>query len=245
MFDRPVGAEVDEEGVDLNEFTRGLRFTALGQALGVALARIEAEAPGAGPAPQDGHGNDHAARHQPLEDTPDHRDADGLSVAFEERCDLALAPHRVVGADGFDCLDQSGGPLGLPDAFGPARARLGRFLPPVERRTGNAHGPRRLFGGETVRHRQAPAPRCVASSLRFDIGDLRREKTRRRDAVPDNLPGQATNLHGGLLRLVDSQLSASETLLSFSIRLTSVRTRTVITNSRRRASCEANRSHRS
>jgi hypothetical protein len=60
-------------------------------------------------------------------------------------------------------------------------------------------------------------PRHVFSPLRFDIRGLRCEKTRRGTAVPNNLPGQATNLHGGLLRLVDSQLSASETPFLFSI----------------------------
>src|SRR5271156_2463775 len=63
--------------------------------------------------------------------------------------------------------------------------------------------------------RAAPARHGAASSRGFDIWRLRREKTRRRSGVSDNMSGQATNLHGGLLRLVDSQLSVSETLLLF------------------------------
>ena len=227
VFDRPVGPDVDEEGVDLDEFTGSLGFSALGQTLGVALAGVEAEAPAAGPAPQDRHGNDGAARHQPLQDAPDLGDADSLSLTLEEGGDLALAPHRVVCADGFDRLDQGRRPLGLSDALGPARQRLGPLFPPVKRRTGRAHGLRRLLGGQPVAHGAPPPRHRVTSSLRFDIWGLRREKTRRSGAVPDNLTGQATNLHGGLLRLVDSQLSASETPFSFSIiPLISVRTRT-------------------
>src|SRR5262249_1818423 len=45
----------------------------------------------------------------------------------------------------------------------------------------------------------------------------RREKTRRYAAVPDNLPRQAKNLHGGLLSWLIRQLSASETPFPFSI----------------------------
>jgi hypothetical protein len=36
----------------------------------------------------------------------------------------------------------------------------------------------------------------VAASRRFDIWGLRREKTRRRPAVSDNMSGQANNLDG-------------------------------------------------
>ena len=95
-----VGADVDEEGVDLDEFAGRLGFSALGQTLCIALVGIEAEAPAAGPAPQDRHGNDDASVHQSLQDAPDLGDADGPPLAVEERRDLALAPHRVVGADG-------------------------------------------------------------------------------------------------------------------------------------------------
>lgn len=217
VFDRLVGAEIDEERVDLDEFAGRGGFSALGQALGVALALVQAEAPAAGPAAQPGRGNDDAAVHQPFEDPPDLGDADSRPLAFEDRRDFALAPHRIVGADGLDRLHESGWPLGLSDALGPARARLGRFLPAVERRTGRAHGGRRLLGGEAVRHGPPPAADRIASSLRFDIRGLRCEKTRRCGGLPDNLPRQATNLHGGLLRLVDSQLSASETPFPFSI----------------------------
>jgi hypothetical protein len=82
---------------------------------------------------------------------------------------------------------------------------------------------RRPLAVEPVAHRPSPARHGVASSRGFDIWALRREKTRRRPAVSDNLTGQAKNLRGGLLRLSDSQLSASETPFPYSTpRLTSV-----------------------
>ena len=65
VLDRLVWTDVDEEGVDLDEFAGRLGFSALGQTLCGALARIEAEAPAAGPAPQDRRGNDRSAVHQP------------------------------------------------------------------------------------------------------------------------------------------------------------------------------------
>jgi len=74
----------------------------------------------------------------------------------------------------------------------------GGVLPPaIERRTGNADRSRRLLGVEAVAARSQPSRHGVASSRGFDIGGLRREKTRRRPAVLDNLTGQAKNLHGG------------------------------------------------
>ncbi len=192
-------------------------FSALGQTLGVALAGIESEAPGAGPAPQDRHGNDDAAPHEPSQDAPDLGDADRPSLALEESGDLALAPHRVVGADGFDRLDQGGRPLGLSDAAW-ADASAARGTSPIGKALSEARPPPAPPARRSARrHGPPPAGHRVASSLRFDTGGLRCEKTRRGTAVPDNLPGQATNLHGGLLRLVDSQLSASETPFSFSI----------------------------
>ena len=96
VFDRPVGPDIDEESVDLDEVSGRLGFSAPGQTVCVALAGIEAKAPAARPAAQDRHGNDHAASRQPPQDAPDLGDADGLSFALEERRDLALAPHRVV-----------------------------------------------------------------------------------------------------------------------------------------------------
>ena len=93
----------------------------------------------------------------------------------------------------------------------PAALGLGLLLPAVEGGTRNADGLRSLFGGEPGGHGSSPSLNGVASSRGFDIWGLRREKTRRRPTVSDNMRGQAKNLHGGLLELVDSQLSASET----------------------------------
>ena len=129
----------------------------------------------------------------------------------------ALAPHRIVDANRLHPLDEGGRPFRLARALGPARPRLRLFLPAIEARAGDAHGLRCLLGCQAVRHGAAPSRNGVASSRRFDTWGLRVEKTRRRPTVPDNLPRQAKNLNGGLPRLVDSQLSASETPFPFSI----------------------------
>ena len=73
VLDRPVGADVDEQGVDLDEFARRLGFSALGKALGVTLAMAHAEAPLVGTFAQDRHGDDPAPLDEPLEDSPDGR----------------------------------------------------------------------------------------------------------------------------------------------------------------------------
>src|SRR5277367_3674122 len=94
------------------------------------------------------------------------------------------------------------------------RGRLGRRdrgSGVLSHRYSVARGTPRPFGAQAIGDRAAPARHGVASSRGFDIWRLRREKTRRRSGVSDNMSGQATNLHGGLLRLVDSQLSAWET----------------------------------
>ena len=54
VLDRLVGPDVDEEGVDLDEFAGRLRLASFGQARGVALALIDAEAPAAW-APSESH----------------------------------------------------------------------------------------------------------------------------------------------------------------------------------------------
>src|SRR4051812_19138144 len=57
VLDGLVGSEVDEEGVDLNEFARPDRLHALGQALGVALAH-DAQAAWTGFATKHRHGRE-------------------------------------------------------------------------------------------------------------------------------------------------------------------------------------------
>jgi hypothetical protein len=62
-----------------------------------------------------------------------------------------------------------------------------------------------------------PARHGLASSRHYVIG-LRVEKTRRRPAVPDNLPPQAKNLHEVLLKL-SFAIPASKTPIPYSTRL--------------------------
>jgi hypothetical protein len=55
------------------------------------------------------------------------------------------------------------------------------------------------FGGQSGRPRRPPSRHGAASSLRFDIGGLRGEQTRRRPGRADKMAGQVKNLHGVLL----------------------------------------------
>ena len=71
MLDRLVGPDVDEQGVDLDEFAGRLGLAALGQAAGVALFCGEADAPAFGTPAQHGDGNDRAASREVGEDAPD------------------------------------------------------------------------------------------------------------------------------------------------------------------------------
>src|SRR5215203_2533872 len=72
VLDGLVGSDVDEEGVDLDEFARPDRLQALGQALSVALAH-DAQAAWTGFATKHRHGRDDASRHELRQDAPDHR----------------------------------------------------------------------------------------------------------------------------------------------------------------------------
>ena len=70
----PFGPRIDEERVDLPAFAWGLGLAALGRTPGVTLLGGAADAPGGGPAPQEGHGNNGAALDEMSEDAADRRD---------------------------------------------------------------------------------------------------------------------------------------------------------------------------
>src|SRR5579871_3054049 len=199
--DGPVGPHIDEEGVDLDDLARPFGLEAFGEARGVALAGGEAAAAGAGVAAQAGHGDDAASVHELAQDASDGGDRDGDAFAAQHGRELALAPHRIVGAQVLDRFDQTWRPPGLAAMVWRAALGEGGFLPAVERSPADPDGAGRLPGTEPVGHGAAPASYGVTPSLRFDIWGLRSEKARRRPSVSDNLTRQATNLHGGLLTL--------------------------------------------
>src|SRR5215204_5933859 len=107
-----VGSDVDEEGVDLDEFARPDRLHALGQALSVALAH-DAQAAWTGFATKHRHGRDDASRHELRQDAPDHRDRDVDPLPAQEDGELALAPHRMISAQPVDLAHESAGPSRL------------------------------------------------------------------------------------------------------------------------------------
>src|SRR3954463_12141165 len=165
VLDRLVGSDVDEEGVDLDEFAGPDRLHALGQALGVALAH-DAQAAWTGFATKHRHGRDDAPRHELRQDAPDHRDRDVDPLPAQEDGELALAPHRMTSAQPLDLAHESAGPSRLTLPVRPSRARLEPLLPTVERGparpdgAGRPPGPRPPRGGARARGRRpgrAPA----------------------------------------------------------------------------------------
>ena len=92
MLDGGLRVDVDEQRIDLNEFTGPGGFQSLGQAAGVTLGADQAKASAARLAPQDGHGENDTPPDQPAQDAPDGRDGDGDAIATEQYGDLALSP---------------------------------------------------------------------------------------------------------------------------------------------------------
>src|SRR3954467_12004462 len=156
VLDGLVGSDVDEEGVDLDEFARPDRLHALGQALGVALAH-DAQAAWTGFATKHRHGRDDASRHELRQDAPDHRDRDVDPLPAQEDGELALAPHRMISAQPLDLAHESAGPSRLTLPVWPSRARLQPLLPTVERGPARPGGGGRLVGREPARAGAPPA----------------------------------------------------------------------------------------
>jgi hypothetical protein len=64
VFDGDIGPNIDDERIDLNEFAGALGLAALGQTAGITFFGGETDAPCLGPAAQDRHGDDSAARNE-------------------------------------------------------------------------------------------------------------------------------------------------------------------------------------
>jgi hypothetical protein len=153
---------------------------------------------GAGRPAKDRNGDGMPKPDQRAEDAPDGGVGDRVPSHTQERPQLALAPHRVVGAQALHRLDQRRGPVPGPHPSRPTRAQLRCLLPAVERRATDADGLRRLGRAQAVRHGPAPARNHVASSRRCDVWGLRVEKRRRDVARPDRItwPGRPTTCMG-------------------------------------------------
>src|SRR4051812_36055629 len=147
VLDGLVGSDVDEEGIDLDEFARPDRLHALGQALSVALAH-DAQAAWTWFATKHGYGRDDASRHELRQDAPDHRDRDVDPLPAQEDGELALAPHRMISAQPLDLAHESAGPTRLTLPVRPSRARLESLFPTVERGPARPDGAGRLLGRE-------------------------------------------------------------------------------------------------
>jgi hypothetical protein len=138
VFDWLVGPQVDEEGVDLDEFAGRAGFAAFGEALGVALARADAKTPLFRALAQHWNGDDAASLHQPVQNAPGGRSRGCKALAPEEGRDLALAPHGIVEAHGFHRFGERGRPLWLAQAFGPAGLQFRVPFPAVQGGPGDA-----------------------------------------------------------------------------------------------------------
>jgi hypothetical protein len=162
VFDGLVGGDVHKQGVDLHELARPGRLEALRQAPGVALSD-EAEAAPARLAPEHGHRRDAAALHEHGEDAPDGRDRDGDPLSAQQHGDLALAPHRMIGAQPLDHLHEPARPRRAADPMRSPALRLYALLPAIQRRPGDPDALRGNGGAQPAAHQKTPALKRVAS----------------------------------------------------------------------------------
>src|SRR4051794_17066551 len=122
----------------------------------------DAEAAWTGLAAQALHRHHDASRHELRQDAPDHRDRDGDALPAQQAGELALAPHRMPGAQPLYLAPERAGPGRLTLPVRPARSRLEPLLPPVERGSAHAHGAGRLIGREPARAGPPPARERVS-----------------------------------------------------------------------------------
>ena len=187
MLDGLVGSYIDEEGVDLDHLAGLGGPQPLGETLGVALQGSAAGASGVRVAAQRGDRGDDTPVHELAQDAAGHRDRDDAALAAQQGSDLALAPHRVVGAQVLHGLGERGRPGGLAAMVWCPALGLGVLLPAVEGGAADTDGAGRLPGREAVGHGTAPASNGITPSLRFDMWGLRSEKARRHPGVSDKL----------------------------------------------------------
>ena len=98
--------EADEDGVDLHDLARARGLQALRQAFGVARLADQAEAAAARLAAQRRHGRDHAALMRCFRMRPTVETEAAKPSRRNSQTSLRLAPHRVVGPELLDGLDQ-------------------------------------------------------------------------------------------------------------------------------------------
>ena len=129
-------------------------------------------------------------------------------------------PHIGLSApDGLDRLDEGRRPLGLSDTFRAARAAAGNFS---HDKASNAAFPRPAPPARRSDRRPSPpgqgatASRLLAAKTPNSRRKRREDATRAAGLFPIICRGRPRNLHRGLLKRVDLQLSASETPSPFS-----------------------------
>jgi len=105
VLDASAGGKVDEDGVDLHDLSGPIGPETLGQAFCMAFAD-ETEAPPARLPAQGRHRHDDAPAHQLPENAADGGDGRRKALGGGKDRQLALAPHRIVGTQVFDRLDQ-------------------------------------------------------------------------------------------------------------------------------------------
>jgi hypothetical protein len=84
-----VEGDVDEKGVDLDEFAK-FAVASFGETLGVALAVGKAEAPRTRPSVQDRRGNHRAAIHQAAQDGQRSESNDPVRVRRQGDCEQGI-----------------------------------------------------------------------------------------------------------------------------------------------------------
>ena len=197
MLDGDAGQRIDREGVDLDDVAGLFEGNALGFSDGVGALLWRCF--GGDFADQGGNGLNRSAPDERADDPPDGGVGCGVALFAQDRPELFLAPHGVIQAQALDGFGQTLWTLGLAHPAWPTAQGIGARLPAVEGGPRDAHSFGPLLAAQPLRHGVSPARQRVTSSGGFDIRGLRRQKTRRAPGTPDNMTGQAKNLHGVLL----------------------------------------------
>src|SRR5688572_33046644 len=101
--------------------------------------------------------------HKIPDSPPDGRDRDGDPLSAQQHGDLALAPHRMIGAQPLDRLHERARPRRAADPMRSPALRLYALLPAIQRRPGDPDALRGNGGAQPAAHQKTPALKRVAS----------------------------------------------------------------------------------
>lgn len=106
VLDGLVRPHVHKQRDDLHELAGPASLVPFGPAAGITLLCAAPDPSGCGIAAQGGHRDHDTLVHQPAQDAPNRGGRHGLALAAQHSAKLALSPHRIVGPQCLDGLNQ-------------------------------------------------------------------------------------------------------------------------------------------